>query len=471
MTKLFLRSGSLDDFLALGENGQPVYASALQLRETLRLRKQQQIADCLAIPQPNERGDRIDWYSPVAGKLTSWIAASEEERAAALKLLEKHQSAVADISQRAQNAEKPAQKLFGVLLAKAIQFPGPNHVYLVDGNPVLTFWGFVNLDKKSRDDALDCLRLVEKAAEPIYSPVSAYEEPPLTEPETPSEPEPQPAAESEPRPAPAAVVASPRRQWLRFWLVLPGVALLAVLAQQIRGWIAPQNDTSEPSALTTNTKPEKRVLAASNAEPKPEVQPVDEAAPAAPPEVAAPKPDNEPPAVTTPEPAAVPAESPSVVKDEPKAAETLPVEAPATPEPPVEAPAAVVHKGELVMPADAVKMGSVSFLNGSWRVSIDVKTPVTGRPPSLNYQIKNGKGTAKITHGDGVICRTNIEAGLMSSGNLVINSRARARCSDNTRYQMPEIVCKQGAAGIAECSGRYNANAVFPMTIKRESKR
>ena len=60
MAKLFLRSGSLDDFLALGENGQPVYASALQLRETLRLRKQQQIADCLAIPQPNEHGDRID---------------------------------------------------------------------------------------------------------------------------------------------------------------------------------------------------------------------------------------------------------------------------------------------------------------------------------------------------------------------------------------------------------------------------
>jgi hypothetical protein len=34
----FLRSGNLDAVLALGENGQPVYASALQIRETLRLR-------------------------------------------------------------------------------------------------------------------------------------------------------------------------------------------------------------------------------------------------------------------------------------------------------------------------------------------------------------------------------------------------------------------------------------------------
>ncbi|MGK9559293.1 SrfA family protein, partial [Salmonella enterica subsp. enterica] len=84
MAKSFLRSGSLDDIQALGENGQPVYASALQIRETLRLRKQQSIADVLAIPQPNEAGDRIDWYSPIAGKVTSWLSASDSERASAI---------------------------------------------------------------------------------------------------------------------------------------------------------------------------------------------------------------------------------------------------------------------------------------------------------------------------------------------------------------------------------------------------
>ncbi|MEE3661597.1 SrfA family protein [Brenneria sp. g21c3] len=468
MTKLFLRSGSLDDFLALGENGQPVYASALQLRETLRLRKQQQIADCLAIPQPNERGDRIDWYAPIAGKVTSWIAASEEERAAALKLLETYQSAVADISQRAQEAEKPGQKLFGVLLAKAIQFPGANHVYLVDGKPVLTFWGFVNLDKKSRADALDCLREVEKAVEPIASPLSAYEEP-LTEQAT----EPEPADKPEQRPARESVTTARRNPWLRFWWVLPAVALLAVLSQQIRGWIAGREDTPKPPALAATIKPEKRALPASPAEPTPAPQTVNEVAPVAQPEAEPPKPDVESKnsdapaaAVAQPEPVAEPDETAPAASDEPKAAEAAPVEPAVIQETPVTA-----RKGELVMPADAVRMGSVNFLNGSWRVSIDAKTPVTGRPPSLIYQIRNGKGTARITHGDGVTCRTDIEAGLMSSGNLVINSRYRARCSDNTRYQMPAIVCKQGTADIAECTGRYNADAVFPMTIKRESKR
>ncbi|MEI7352872.1 SrfA family protein, partial [Pectobacterium parmentieri] len=157
-------------------------------------------------------------------------------------------------------------------------------------------------------------------------------------------------------------------------------------------------------------------------------------------------------------------EAPAVV--EPKEPVAPPVE------PVIEqVPALPADKDDLVMPADAVKIGSIKFLNGNWRVIVDGKAPITGRPPSLRYQIQNGKGTARITHGDGVTCRANVEAGLMGSGNLIINSRSGARCSDNSRFQMPELVCKQGGSGTAaECIGRYDADTVFPMTIKRESK-
>ncbi|MEQ9743676.1 SrfA family protein [Pectobacterium actinidiae] len=466
MAKLFLRSGSLDDFLALGENGQPVYASALQLRETLRLRKQQQIADCLAIPQPNEHGDRIDWYSPVDGKVTSWIAASEEEREKALALLETYQAAVADISQRAQNAEKAGQKLFGVLLAKAIQFPGANHVYLVDGKPVLTFWGFVNLDKKSRLDALDCLRPVIKETEPLFvapAPVANAPTLPLVDPVP--EPEPQPVVQPEsvdPTPAPVAAAAAVpvRPPFFRLWWLLPAAALLAILSLQIRGCVSGQDDKSTSDVAAT-VKQEKRALPSSTpAEPAPQqestpVPPVveKEAVKAVETPVAAPPVED-----------AVKPEVPAVTEPE------APVAPPA--EPVVEqVPAVPAGKDDLVMPADAVKIGSIKFLNGNWRVIVDGKAPITGRPPSLRYQIQNGKGTARITHGDGVTCRANVEAGLMSSGNLIINSRSGARCSDNSRFQMPELVCKQGASGAAaECIGRYDENTVFPMTIKRESK-
>ncbi|MBA5235439.1 hypothetical protein H2Y54_02570 [Pectobacterium aroidearum] len=467
MAKLFLRSGSLDDFLALGENGQPVYASALQLRETLRLRKQQQIADCLAIPQPNEHGDRIDWYSPVDGKVTSWIAASEEEREKALALLETYQAAVADISQRAQNAEKAGQKLFGVLLAKAIQFPGANHVYLVDGKPVLTFWGFVNLDKKSRLDALDCLRPVIKEAEPLFVAPAPAATLPLVDPVPEPEPQPvRPPEPVEPAPAPAAAAAAVpvRPPFFRLWWLLPAAALLAILSLQIRGCVSGQDD-KPASDLATTVKPEKRALPSSTpVEPAPQ----QESAPVPP--VA----EKEAVKAVEPAPPVAVAVVPAAEATKPEAPAATEPKEPVTPpaEPVVEqVPASPAGKDDLVMPADAVKIGSIKFLNGNWRVIVDGKAPITGRPPSLRYQIQNGKGTARITHGDGVTCRANVEAGLMSSGNLIINSRSGARCSDNSRFQMPELVCKQGASGTAaECIGRYDADTVFPMTIKRESK-
>ncbi|KFX07493.1 SrfA [Pectobacterium betavasculorum] len=460
MAKLFLRSGSLDDFLALGENGQPVYASALQLRETLRLRKQQQIADCLAIPQPNEHGDRIDWYSPVDGKVTSWIAASEEERKNALSLLETYQTAVADISQRAQNAEKAGQKLFGVLLAKAIQFPGANHVYLVDGKPVLTFWGFVNLDKKSRLDALDCLRPIIKETEPLFvapTPAASVPTPPLADPVP--EPETQPMVQPEPiAPTPVPAAALPTRPpFFRLWWLLPAAALLAILSLQIRGCVSEQEKQTSEQAATV--KSEKRALPSSTpAEPTP---------PPAPPVA-----EKEIVKATEPPISAPPVVSPAPIVEAAKPEAPAAVEPKEPVEPVVEqVPALPAGKDDLVMPADAVKIGSIKFLNGNWRVIVDGKAPITGRPPSLRYQIQNGKGTARITHGDGVTCRANVEAGLMSSGNLIINSRSGARCSDNSRFQMPELVCKQGASGTAaECIGRYDADTVFPMTIKRESK-
>ncbi|WP_409308775.1 SrfA family protein [Pectobacterium sp. B1J-3] len=484
MAKLFLRSGSLDDFLALGENGQPVYASALQLRETLRLRKQQQIADCLAIPQPNESGDRIDWYSPIDGKVTSWIAASEEERSAALKQLETYQASVAEISQKAQHAEKSGQKLFGVLLAKTIQFPGPNHVYLVDGKPVLTFWGFVNLDKKSRSDALDCLRPAEKEKEPVFvSPAAAYVTTPEDDetPEVPTVPEaseskPTPVIKPEPIPAPDVAITTARSPWLRMWWLLPAAGLMAILSLQIRGCMSDHQATQDASSIAATVKPEKRALPSSTSVPSPEVEktveqsekiPSESVPPETVPSVEKATPVSPPAAETTVAEKPVAPPSPSLATAEPKEIAAAPAEPTPVPEAPVVPPAG---KDDLVMPADAVRIGSINFLNGNWRVSVDAKSPpITGRPPSLRYQIRNGKGTARITHGDGVTCRVDIEAGLMSSGNLVINSRTKARCSDNSRFQMPELVCKQGA-GAAECIGRYDADSVFPMTIKRESK-
>ncbi|KOC89294.1 SrfA family protein [Winslowiella iniecta] len=420
MAKSFLRSGNLDAVLALGENGQPVYASALPLRETLRLRNQAKIADCLAIPQPDERGERIDWYAPFSGKVKSWIAASDSERTAAIHLLASYQSEVDAISQRAQSEQKPAMRLFGILLSKVFQFPDQNYLYLVDGKPVITFWGFVDLDKKPRVDALDCLRATLKVTPPPLLPIEIAPQPMVA----------LKAAEPEPQ----VMMPEPQKKlrlWRRAgWLLLP----LAIASALVGYQYAPSQASSEPV--------------------------VDTAKPPVTPPVTVTETPKTPVAVSDEKPAAP---VPSVDRPEaPKIAESLS-------EKPVKAVADIPAADDLVMPADAVKLGSTQFLNGRWRVTLETNNLPTGKPPSLRYQIKNGAGSARITQGDGIRCKADIAAGLMSSGNLVINSRYTARCSDGSRYKMPEIVCK-ATGGAAGCEARYGTETVFPMTMKRETQ-
>ena len=142
--------------------------------------------------------------------------------------------------------------------------------------------------------------------------------------------------------------------------------------------------------------------------------------------------------------------------------------APAAPAPqPAPVVIVAIPKDAMVMEANQVKAGSTRFLNGTWRAVLDVKDPVTGKPPSMRYQIQNNKGFARVVHGDNVVCRAEVFSGLHSNGELMIKSRGTARCTDGSRYPMPEVACKAGASDIAECRARYDANTVVPLTFKK----
>ena len=504
VAKSFLRSGSLHDILALGEDALPVYASAPQLRETLRLRHQQPVLDCLAIPQPNEAGDRLDWYAPVEGKAVSWAAAGGAERASALKQLEECLSTVNDISRRARRSEKTGQRLFGMLLAKAMQFPDQNHVYLVDGKPVLTFWGFVKLDQKARANPLDCLRppipeiipspadAITAAPLPVRSPAPVINRPAdsASAPEDVSIPAAPPAsatatAAEAARPGPQPVALA-RRLRAGVWWMAPAAALLAALIFQMHGWLTnshslppvpPQAsaDTSVTSpapvgAKTStadtqpsfDTRPAQPALSADKTAPTTAIMPAPSAlimatAPAITPPAAIPPATvsgHAADAAITGMPAADPADSPVTASQQ------------SMPAVPVSAPA---DKNALRLPAQSVKEGDIAFLNGHWRVAVDSKEDLTGKAVRLDYQLKNGAGLARMRLGKKGVCRATIEAGLMKSGNLVIKSQARARCGDGSGYQMPQIICKQGPAGIADCQGRFDTDQDYPVMIKREN--
>ncbi|KJV49696.1 SrfA [Pantoea sp. BL1] len=449
MAKTFLRSGNLDSVLALGENGQPVWASALQIRETLRLRRQTALANCLAIPQANERGDRLDWYAPFNGKVKSWRGASDHERQKALELLTLNQQDLLAASLRARDAENPAMRLFGALLSKTLQFPDQQYVYLVDGKPVITFWGFVDPQARSRDDALGCLRdsleedlpplLPEPPAAVIVAPVIAplievpavAAAPVVEEPVEIAQPEPQPEA-PQPVPAPEPKVEQPpvrRPSALRPLMLLLPVA--AVAAAGVAFWLHSSPPEAAPQAQVTDA-------------PAPVFTPPPVVAKAE--KLAATLPQKTATVSAAPLPAAPPA-PPEVIAEH-----TEPAKA-----------------DDLVMTTEDARIGSVKFINGTWRVILRQTNLPTGKPPSLRYQLRNGKGIATITQGDNIRCKADVTAAMTVDGTMVVRSRYTATCSDKSRYRMPELVCNAGD-GIASCTAQYGADQVFPLTIKRESK-
>lgn len=457
MAKTLLRSGDLDDFQAVGGGGQAVFDSALQIREALRLRKQQAMVDCLAIPQINDDGDRVDWYSPVEGRAVSWKAADDESRFRALRFLESTLDSAAALSRKSLQSPKTAQQLFGSLLAKALQFPGINHVFLVDGKPVITFWGFVDLNESAREDVLACLREEEPPAPTIMMPeerddeeeapavatFSKADEPLLAavpemttqQPPEPPQPEPQPAPVAPP--APAEVVSAPSKRRYSLWALPVAAVVVAAVAAPLLWPHQPAG--SEPASFAKTT-------AAKTAATEPTT-----------PQTIAPAPvEAEPAPVLT---ASLPLHQAEVVATN------------AAPAPVVEKPSeptiTAIPKDALVMDAGQVKSGSTRFLNGSWRVMLDIKDEVTGKPPTLRFQILNNKGTARLVQGKNIVCRSEIFSGLHDTGVLMIKSRGHARCSDGSRYPMPEISCTAGTSDVAQCSARYDAKTIVPLTFRK----
>ncbi len=143
MTGPLLKSGSLSAYHPVGAVGNPVYLAASQLRAAIARRLGAEVANTFAIPQRNEDGDAVDWYAPLPGPVVPWSAASDTERADAQQQLLSVRSQVEDLGHQMEAEASPERQVFGRLLAQVMSFPDENDVHLVNGQPVLTFWGFV----------------------------------------------------------------------------------------------------------------------------------------------------------------------------------------------------------------------------------------------------------------------------------------------------------------------------------------
>lgn len=222
MAGALLRSGNLTEFSPLGAVGKPVYSAASQLRAAIRRRAGPETAEVFAIPKQNDQGDIIDWYAPVAGDVVPWSAASAEERREAITALQATRAKLAELSNKLLSEDRSGSagtelQVFGKLLAQATEIPGDDHIYLIDGRPAITFWGFRPLDAPPGYDVIGNLDSEGPAGNPL----------PVAAPVVATAGDGIGTGEAVAPAPPAEAAETPRRGW--WWWLLPLLLLLLLL--------------------------------------------------------------------------------------------------------------------------------------------------------------------------------------------------------------------------------------------------
>ena len=510
MRGVLLESGSVDRYLKLGQSGYPVFDSADQILAALQ--RHPQWRSFFAVPQRNEQGSSIDWYSPVQGNVIAWANATDDERNAARQELHAFAQGVQDLGakQIARGKENNSSEtaLFGALLQEACKIPSLSNIYLVDVGtpaaqaapvgtsigslvngqstgtavqggdsrlqPVVTFWGFVDNegDRHSRP-----LYFLHEQVEP--APVSAAIPVTATAPAVATVHAPVAPPPVEPRVEPP-VVREP--WWRRWWLWLALLLLALLLLWLLRGCVPGLGGLPAVGGLpglptlgvpTVNVPtlnlPSGPAVALPGAVPGVPGLPGGVAGSA----VAGgaggaslPQGDGVAPAVA---PEAAP-EAPALPESMPAAPEAAPEAAPQQnppqlPEVNPEAEAqAQQPSNPLQIPANAPN-GVADFLDGKYRTRGGLMDEQTSLPLNLQYAFENGKGQVEVQRSNGVSCKGDVLA-TVTDGQLSINSQGAANCTDGGSYVMPEVNCKVGAASMADCAASYAHQAKeFPMQM------
>ncbi|AKX51996.1 hypothetical protein AKN92_11305 [Thiopseudomonas alkaliphila] len=504
LTGPLLRSGRSGDYSPLGEVGQPVFKMAQQLRESIK-RKLSNIstldnpqhpapsltyADFLAIPQADQLADTIDWYSSFPGPVIAWNAASDEEQDQARQHLRAFEAKLNHFIQETEQrlSQQPPSlsgsidlQVFAKLLSKVLYTPSPDYVYLVNGYPVLTFWGFTLPNALLPTDPLLPLfpsqpKTVQPAAKPVSPPTSTLAReimPPKTQPVI----------------APVPTIQKP--WWRRWWWLLPLLLLLLALwllfglrycspnlAAQLgmpdltRNWSTPALTASSIDLPRLNAPQLNAASPSSTAPNAVENNPLSEQPP-----VPALVPEPELPAPSTPDAEIA---EPSAGEEAIAATQEPPLNAAEPPTEPVTenapdftpptldetnpAMAESPRLGEPLHIPTSAKNGPADFLNGKWKAGAGIQDKTTGKPLRLEYAFTNGQGQVTVQRADGARCTGNVNAE-MSNGQLAINSQGQARCPDGNSFDMPSITCASGATSVADCTGSYGT-ARFPISMR-----
>ncbi|MFM7010655.1 MAG: SrfA family protein, partial [Betaproteobacteria bacterium] len=432
------------------------------------------VADCLAIPQPNQHGSVIDWYAPNPGDVVPWSAATVQERELALAELDSAQGKLETAAQAMRdsfggNSQTDREKNTALrLITKAFYFPDPNFIFLVSGRPVITFWGFNTLGASLPSDPFVGLRSTALAA-----------------------------------PIPAASV-SKRAWWWWLLLLLLLLLLMFVLLRSCapHSWLtglpfvthtAPDTQNVRPVPVDATPKATDTVIdrgittlrrwwsgqagdtpigsadssavvdrgtGGGNTEAGQSNAPGANATP----EATAPTGSDPAPSPAPEQPAPTPAPDASQ-NGTPPATQAL------TPQESAGGNTSPNAGNPLQIPNSASANGSTNFLDGRWNAGAGIQDAKTGKPLRMEYDFSQGNGQGKVTiqRGDGARCAGDVAA-QMQGRSLNINDRGVAKCSDGSTMALPKVTCVPSADGRADCQGRYDNGTSFPVSMRHAPK-
>lgn len=503
-----LNSGELSKYTALGQDGTPIYPHAVAFLESLKKSSElgPKVAEYFAIPKFSPDNSYVDWYIPFESSkadgsysISYWNAATNEEKQKALKELKDLEEKLTSFGQELEfKATNQNMRLLAHFLTGSndkenlpvVHHPSNDCVFIVDGRPVITFWGFVKKGEHATTQPFKNLQNTTTSSfnNTSNATTSTIRQENVTNTIT--------KEDHNHKPCKLALLWLLGLLGLLFllWLLwqllkfffpslglslpgfnLPGFNLpgfgfdkdkteIGINAPDIDAGkldlekdvvaIKDQNkvtiDTIDPNTATiddkttVNTTPkqstEEPLLAEDNTVDTPDnniVDPVDD-------DLAQAN-DNE-------------ILAPVKVDDVPTDTSN-----------PINNNVSVADPVAMPFNSNAITKGDQSWLKGSWDTKSGLMDDQNGVPLNLGYEF-DGKGNSKmiVTRKNGTKCVVN-GTSKVNNGTIVIQSNANAVCPDGRSYAMPTITCADDGSGQAKCKGKYENSSEFNINMFKNS--
>lgn len=141
------------DLARATRDAEPLWHQVDAIRARLRRHLPAATASLLARPQADAgQPGRLQWYSDLAGQPVAFDALSDAEQARALALVDDRLRSIRQLADELEAAPEAnalsghdrdpgADQATPALLRQAACYPHPRCIYLVDNEPVLTYWG------------------------------------------------------------------------------------------------------------------------------------------------------------------------------------------------------------------------------------------------------------------------------------------------------------------------------------------